>query len=496
MASILLTDIPSDIIIQIFALLDLQDLISLRKTCKKFSSLSYEKTLWLQQVDKLYTENLLFPSSIPLYSLSSSLLEDIATRPVRWEKLVLQQEEITPLRTRIISTPLAFRENAFHSFLVPGGRFLFAYYEGPPRLVLLDLCTENPDIPLATLAVSGRPGFCFVPSPFEGTFSTLVFTRLIHSTATQKFLDVYDISPYEENCKFTKIASRDSDPQLISFDVFTHPPTAISANMLVFSRNPQQLQLGIIWRFRLDEWIKFRVTTPHVVKIFLLHDSIIFMHASSFSLCPVPTTGYVCNFDALRGLPEVELQVLYERMLLPDPYGLNQATDYWYSGSRYHPMVAISEPSFFMPVSPLRFYNIEHDKNMIYVRSSIGEACAPPNRSWGAIQVERTVWDSLWIPCNGGIYRVFHSSNNVAHFYCQGLKSFRQGTAAQAFSTIINVRNIIPDGARIRVSMCPHSGRASLTWSSPGSGSDSSGQILILDFFEPPHSTDLPNSTL
>ncbi|PPQ82739.1 hypothetical protein CVT24_009987 [Panaeolus cyanescens] len=480
----LFTDISPDVLLRISILLDPQDLISLRKTCQTLSSLSHEKTLWLQLADRLCTENLLFPSVFPLHNLGSAVLEDIATHPVRWEKLMLQQREITPVSVRRISTPSAF---GYYNFLVPGGRFLFSSYESPPRLVLLDLCSENPAMPIATLVIKSDASFNFIPSPSKRTLSVSVHTP-IYTPAIRYLIHVYDISPYENDCQFTKVAS--SDPRIACP---SSGPIALSPDTMVFT---QDCQLTTIWKYRTDEWMRCTVSSRAVFKVFLLHDSIILMHPNTLSVCLIPTTNYVSRLQALQSPPAVELRILYEREFSPPQYpGCKQAIDDWYSGSRHQTMTVVqisNPPSMPDDMVLFHFYNIEHDEDLSSLSSSSSrEARIPPNQSWATVQAHRDRSSSVfrWIPCNNGIYRITHSRLDVAHFHCQGLKNLDDGTV-QTSNVVIDIRNAIPDipdDAKAKILLCPQSGRACLYYTSPGLGSNSpgAGVIFVLDFFEP-----------
>ncbi|PPQ82929.1 hypothetical protein CVT24_012963 [Panaeolus cyanescens] len=437
MAFMLLTDIPPDVLLRIFALLDLKDLVSLRKTCKTLLSLSHEKTIWLRLADRLCTEYLLFPSSFPPQSLESAVLEDIVTRPVRWEKLVQQEEVITPVSTRKLSSASVFKDNGFHNFLVPGGRFLLACYEHPPRLALLDLNSTNPEIPLDTLTISERSVFSFIPSPdsSKGTFSICVHTKHL--------FDVYDVSPYEKDCKFAKVASCDS--QLVSAAI--HTPEAVSADTVVFTDGTWWF---FIWNFRLDKWIKcaIRYVLP-IFKVFLLHDSdsIALKHHDSFSVCPIPIEGYVSRPGASDAIPEVTLGIRSIRRFIPGLYfGLKQATNDWYSGTKHNTLLSARITSTKTSVMTLRFYDVEHDKDTLDLSPSPHHGVVSiPNQPWATICMpclDENLPVPCWKPCNDGLYSVSNSPSNPAHINCQGVKALTDGIV-QASSALIDLQ--IPD---------------------------------------------------
>ncbi|KAF9045542.1 hypothetical protein BJ165DRAFT_170199 [Panaeolus papilionaceus] len=129
MAPLQLTSLPYDILLQTFALLQPEGVISVRNTCKVLASISYQKSIWKHIAEQVCEQNFLFCSSQSLEQLASSKLEAISTGPRRWENTMLGgNSSISASRAwRLSTTGLFMSGFPINLFLVPGGQFLLAH---------------------------------------------------------------------------------------------------------------------------------------------------------------------------------------------------------------------------------------------------------------------------------------------------------------------------------------------------------------------------------
>ncbi|KDR79839.1 hypothetical protein GALMADRAFT_241929 [Galerina marginata CBS 339.88] len=124
-----LLNLPPNLHLQIFFLLDAIDVISIRQSCKTFSETSLRKEVWTTVLRNMCYQNTVFAPTFSIDDMSVSELEKAATAPARMlSRLENHQKSshktpLKPHRTRYFS-PEDDEVNFDSVFLVPGGRFL------------------------------------------------------------------------------------------------------------------------------------------------------------------------------------------------------------------------------------------------------------------------------------------------------------------------------------------------------------------------------------
>ncbi|KAH8836118.1 hypothetical protein DL96DRAFT_109007 [Flagelloscypha sp. PMI_526] len=122
-----LTQLPADILIEIFLGISAFSRLSLRQTCKILYNLSKERTLWILCLKKIITECGLFCPSFQYSKMTNEQMESAANMQLRLRCNLAQgrtSAENVPVSPLL---PLDILSTQFS--LVPGGRFLVSFYD-------------------------------------------------------------------------------------------------------------------------------------------------------------------------------------------------------------------------------------------------------------------------------------------------------------------------------------------------------------------------------
>ncbi|KAH8804176.1 hypothetical protein DL96DRAFT_1631406 [Flagelloscypha sp. PMI_526] len=126
MPSCSLLSLPSDVTIQVFYHSTTYSRISLRQTCTTLYSISKERILWIQCLNRLIEIAHLYPPSFPMDEMSDEQLEAAANAPLRFRcNLANGQTASAPVSTRWLEIDPERAGQVLRNFvLVPGGRYL------------------------------------------------------------------------------------------------------------------------------------------------------------------------------------------------------------------------------------------------------------------------------------------------------------------------------------------------------------------------------------
>ncbi|KAH8804165.1 hypothetical protein DL96DRAFT_1631371 [Flagelloscypha sp. PMI_526] len=124
MPSCALLNLPSDVVIQVFYHSTTYSRLSLRQTCTAFYSISRERILWIQCLNRLIQTARLYPPSFPMDEMTNEQLEAAANAPLRF-RCNLANGLTASAPTRWLEMGPEKAGQVLRNFvLVPGGRYL------------------------------------------------------------------------------------------------------------------------------------------------------------------------------------------------------------------------------------------------------------------------------------------------------------------------------------------------------------------------------------
>ncbi|KDQ52066.1 hypothetical protein JAAARDRAFT_489185 [Jaapia argillacea MUCL 33604] len=213
-----LSGVFQDILVQIMALLDAPDILSLRRCSKTLQSASHARILWIRLFRELLATHNILPSTFPIETSNQKMLEHISTSPHRFlarlRRGVLEDAgaKLEPLSTRSLTTGRS-RHRILHKFtalkLVPGGRFVVT----ATQLGLVELWDLGLDSsasfpkkskPMATVEVGdmnfGHEGIQLIETPVND--GTGIYMLAISDEEDEVQLDVFILNIFTPSPNF------------------------------------------------------------------------------------------------------------------------------------------------------------------------------------------------------------------------------------------------------------------------------------------------------